>query len=230
MKADTHNPWGNSTTPFFAVLGPHRSGTSCVAMVMHALGVHLGDHLTGYEPTGGGEDVELIRICERAMPFPQLSPLLDDKSLENMLATWAGQLQGQAKLKGTVAGGKYPHLCRFVTHLHGGLNESLRIVLVQRDIEASIRSLQARSKKHNGKWFAATAQHCEDLQRSLIAHRDDFVNAHPEIPVLKIDFDRLIEATAETIDQLIGFLGISPSQEQISKAINHVNPALKQHG
>jgi hypothetical protein len=32
----------HSDAPFFAVLGPHRSGTSCVALVMHHLGVHMG--------------------------------------------------------------------------------------------------------------------------------------------------------------------------------------------
>jgi hypothetical protein len=64
----------HSDSPFFAVLGPHRSGTSCVAMVMHHLGVHMGNELGGYEATGGGEAIGLANLCENAMRFPAIEP------------------------------------------------------------------------------------------------------------------------------------------------------------
>ena len=52
----------HSDAPFFAVLGPHRNGTSCVAMVMHHLGVHMGNELGGYEATGGVEAIGLANL------------------------------------------------------------------------------------------------------------------------------------------------------------------------
>jgi hypothetical protein len=54
----------HSDAPFSAFLGPHRSGTSCVAMVMLHLGVHMGNELGGYDATGGGEAIGLAKLCE----------------------------------------------------------------------------------------------------------------------------------------------------------------------
>ncbi len=71
----------HSDAPFFAVLGPHRSGTSCVAMVMHHLGVHMGNELGGYEATGGGEAIGLANLCEKAMRFPAIDPKIPDGQL-----------------------------------------------------------------------------------------------------------------------------------------------------
>ena len=56
--------------PFVAVIGLHRLGSSALAGVLHKLGVHLGNQLGGYEPTGGFEAITLAHLCERAYPFP----------------------------------------------------------------------------------------------------------------------------------------------------------------
>lgn len=40
-------------------------------MVMHHLGVHMGNELGGYEATGGGEAIGLAQLCEKAMRFPK---------------------------------------------------------------------------------------------------------------------------------------------------------------
>ncbi len=67
--------------PFVAVIGLHRSGSSCLAGVLHNLGVHMGEMLTGYEPTGGFEAAELMRICESAYPFPSTEPALPQTTI-----------------------------------------------------------------------------------------------------------------------------------------------------
>ena len=50
--------WWDGRTPqdsiFVAVIGLHRSGSSCVAMMLHKLGVNMGDRLGGYESKHGG--------------------------------------------------------------------------------------------------------------------------------------------------------------------------------
>jgi hypothetical protein len=220
----------HSDSPFFAVLGPHRSGTSCVAMVMHHLGVHLGNQLSGYEATGGGEAVGLAQLCESAMRFPAIAPVWPDHQLVQKLKSWIVQRKAEANRDKTFAAGKYPHLCRFVSHLHEALGDSLRIISVNRDIEASIRSLKSRSEKHRGQWFAATDEDCERLQRSLLEHRDAFIASHPEVPVFHIDFSELTTYPEEVINNLIEFLGIEPTAEEIAAAIDHVNPQLRKHG
>ena len=220
----------HSDAPFFAVLGPHRSGTSCVAMVMHHLGVHMGNQLGGYESTGGGEAVGLAQLCEKAMRFPTVDPVMSDDELTQKLKSWVVSRKAEANRDKTVAGAKYPHLCRFAAHLHAGLGDSLRIVSVERDIEASIRSLQDRSKNHRGQWFATIDEQCEQLQRSLLKHREDFIAAHPEVPVFRLKFTELTAEPDRVISELIEFLGIAPTEEEIASAVAHVNPELRKFG
>ncbi|TWU39311.1 sulfotransferase [Novipirellula artificiosorum] len=220
----------HSDTPFFAVLGPHRSGTSCVAMVMHHLGVHMGNQLGGYEATGGGEAVGLANLCEKAMRFPATDPTIADEELVRRLKSFVINKKAEAKRDNTVAGGKYPHLCRFADHLYQAIGESLRIVTIDRPIEASIRSLQARSKKHRGQWFAADDETCDRLQRSLLEHREQFIQSHPNTPVHRVDFQVLCDDPRTEVQELVDFLGINPSDEEFDAAVDHVNPELRKHG
>ncbi|TWU16392.1 hypothetical protein Poly21_35970 [Allorhodopirellula heiligendammensis] len=143
----------------------------------------MGNRLSGYEPTGGGEAIGLAQLCEEAMRFPATDPHWPDQLISHKLRSWILQWQAEASRRCTVAGGKYPHLCRFANHLHEAIGDSLRIIAVDRDINASIRSLKTRSHKHRGRWFAATDTDCERVQTSLIEHRDRFIELHPNVPV-----------------------------------------------
>jgi hypothetical protein len=220
----------HADSPFFAVLGPHRSGTSCVAMIMYHLGVHMGNQLVGYEATGGGEAAALAGLCERAMKFPATDPVISDEQLVGLLKNFVVSKKSEAVRDDTVAGGKYPHLCRFASHLYAAIGNSLRIVSVDRPIEASIRSLQTRSGKHRGQWFAADNSACEELQRSLLRHREDFIASHPQVPVHRISFLDLTTQPRREILRLVGFLGTEPSSEELDAAVAHVNPSLRRHG
>ena len=201
-----------------------------MAMVMHHLGVHMGNELGGYEATGGGEAVWLAKLCERAMPFPAVEPKIGDEQLTRQLKSWIVARKSEANRDKTVAGGKYPHLCRFAEHLYAGLGDSLRIIAVDRPIEASVRSLQDRSRRHSGQWFAADDEACERLQRSLLEHRERFIDTHPSVPVHRIDFAELTDDPADTIARLVEFLGIDPTKEELDSAIAHVNPDLRNFG
>ena len=199
-------------------------------MVMHHLGVHMGNQLSGYEATGGGEAVGLAQLCEKAMRFPAIDPIWSDDVLSQKLKSWIVQRKAEANRDHTVAGGKYPHLCRFANHLHTALGDSLRIIAVDRDIEASIRSLKSRSENHRGQWFAANDEDCERLQCSLLEHRDQFIAEHPDVPVFRIEFSELVTYPEEVIRNLIDFLGIDPTEEEIASAIDHGSSELRKHG
>lgn len=220
----------SSDNPFFAVLGPHRSGSSCVAMVMHHLGVHMGNELGGYEEAGGGEALGLSQLCEKLMRFPSVNPSVSDAQISTKLQSWINQRKMEARRKGTVAGGKYPHLCRFAGPLYAAMGSSLRVVTCDRPIEASIASLQTRSRKHLGEWLGATDDQCEALQRSLLQHREEFLASYPEVPVHRILFADLTANPSSEIERLIQFLGITPTDEQFEAAVNHVQPKLRTHG
>ena len=61
-------------------------------------------------------------------------------------------------------------------------------------------------------------------------HRDAFIAAHPDVPVFRIEFAELTTYPEEVIKNLIEFLGIEPTEEEIASAIDHVNPDLRKHG
>ena len=130
----------------------------------------MGNELGGYEATGGGEGIDLAHLCEKAMRFPAIDPKAADGQLNKQLKAWIVTRKAEAIRDRTVAGGKHPHLCRFANNLYGDLGNSLRIIAVDRLIEASIRSLQDRSKRHPGQWFAAGDEACNKLQRSLLEY------------------------------------------------------------
>ena len=174
--------------------------------------------------------IKTIHRPESCAALVRSIPRCPTTQLTQQLKSWIVTRKAEANRDKTVAGAKYPHLCRFVEHLHAGLGNSLRIISVERDIEASIRSLQSRSEKHRGQWFAGTDEQCETLQRSLLEHRDAFIKSHPDVPVFRIEFAELVTYPEEVIKNLIEFLGIEPTEEEISSAIDHVNPDLRKHG
>ncbi|MBX3418568.1 MAG: hypothetical protein KF851_13265 [Pirellulaceae bacterium] len=55
-----------------------RTNASCVAIVMHHFRVQMSNELRGYEVTGGGEAINLARLCENAKRFANFS-LLDSE-------------------------------------------------------------------------------------------------------------------------------------------------------
>ena len=216
--------------PYFAVLGLHHSGASCVAMIMHHLGVDMGNKLEGYEIDGGGEALGLKQICERVMPFPNCDPTAADDEIIKALKVYIFEKTDDQVGDEPIAGGKYPHLCRLAEHLFQALGDALRIIAIEQPIEASIASLQAHHHQLGGEWAVADDQACETLQRSLLAAREEFLQRHPEVPLLRIDFSELTKNPREQILRLIAFLNIDCSEEEIQCAIDHVNPSLRQHG
>lgn len=214
------------TAPFFAVLGPHRSGTSCVAMLLYHLGVHLGNELGGYEATGGGEAVGLASICETAMKFPSMELAIERQDLVKRLRTWTNQRRTEAKALSTVAGGKYPHLSAMGPELLDAVGEGLCLICVDRPLEKSIDSLIRRSAKNPAAWHSATPDKCKKLQTFLHQKREEFILANEDLPVLRIDYEQLLKDPAGEIDRLVTFLGIEPTSEQYLAAINHVKPEL----
>ncbi len=79
-------------------------------------------------------------------------------------------------------------------------------------------------------WFAANDEECETLQRSLHDHRDSFIAAHADVPVFRIEFAELVTYPEEVIRNLVEFLGITPTLDEIQSAVEHVNPDLRKFG
>lgn len=209
---------------FVVVLGLHRSGSSCISMILHKLGVNMGDNLSGYENYngGGGEAPRLAQICEQAATFPSTTITYPD-IVQNKLADWITQRISKASSNNTIAGGKYPHLCSMGDQLINILGNNLRIVHCDRSLEDSIDSLKRRSKKCRG-WLNITDEQAENVQKWLWDNKQIFLNKVSQDKIYNIKYEDLHNNTKDVVDGLIKFLDIHPSPDQIQNAINHVKP------
>lgn len=208
---------------FVAVIGLHRSGSSATAMILHKLGVSMGDQLTGYEGNhgGGGEAVGLQHICERYARFPA-TEMLAPESARGQLKQW---IEGRMR-RHAVSGGKYPHLCAMIPAIREAAGDRLRVVHCDRPLEDSIESLKRRSRKCKG-WLAVSDEQCEAVQQWLWEEKTKQLSRLPGKNILDVDFDRLMNETESVVDEIIDFLGLSPTEEQRLDAVNHIRGDIK---
>ena len=211
--------------PFVAVVGLHRSGSSCLAGVLMRLGVHMGDELGGYEPTGGHEAVGLAHLCEKAYPFPSTKLNVSPQKLEEDLRVHVLRVQNSARKKKEIAGGKYPHLCAMGNELKSICGKGLRVIHIDRPLVESINSLKSRSAKSHG-WLYASDEQSESLQRWLWDCKLQFLETTDH---LSVNYADLLKNPENEISRIIEYLGISPSKSKIAEAACHVQPGLRKH-
>ena len=209
--------------PFVAVIGLHRSGSSCLAGILHKLGVHMGNQLGGYDPRGGFEAAGLARICERAYPFPSTKLAIPREQLLRDLRAWITDRRREAAAKKTIAGGKYPHLCAMGDELREICGDGLRVIHIDRPIEESIQSLKKRSAKESG-WLRTTDEQAETVQHWLLEHKKAFLGG--KVEHLAISFSDLMESPCSEVERLCRFLGLKPTETQLDSALAHVCPVI----
>lgn len=211
--------------PFCAVMGLHRSGSSCVAMVCHKLGLSMGDKLGGYESQngGGGEAVGLANLCEWAARFPSVGLTHPRIAVEDRLRKWVHRRVAAGKRGGFPVGGKYPHLCAMGSELQSICGDQLKVIHCVRPLEDSIESLRRRSRKARG-WLAASDEQCELVQRWLWEEKAKFIETLPPHRVLNVEYERVLSRPKEVVDEIVAFAGLQPTEEQVRQAVSHVQP------
>lgn len=214
--APADNTANNQGKPFVLVLGTHSSGSSCVAMVLHCLGVHMGNNLGGYH---GGEAKGLADICEWACPFPSIEPSKPNQKIRKRLSHWINARRREAAERRKIAGGKYPHLCLFAEVIEQIVcPQNLRIVNCERSIEESVASLQRRvAGKFSDQQIDRLQRHLHDIKGAFLESRDH----------IDLDYSSTLADPSGTVERLCGFLGISPSVEQIADALNIIQPGKR---
>lgn len=205
---------------FVPVIGLHRSGSSATAMMLHKLGVSMGDRLGGYESRngGGGEAVGVSAICERACRFPA-TKIKDYERLARELTAWIHRRRQRSG--GKPVGAKYPHLCAFGSILRNACGSDLRVVHCDRPLEDSIDSLKRRSRQCTG-WLAVSDQDAEAVQRWLWGEKNRFLSSLPADIVLTVRHDDIMSRPDRVAEEMISFLGVSPTKEQVHAAVSHI--------
>jgi len=213
-----HDPVLNTPedTPFVAVLGLHRSGSSCMAGIVHSLGVHMGNKFTGCEADGGYEAQDLARMCEKYMPFPGVSVKLSAREIRSRLNNWIHARQVEAEQQKTVAGGKYPNLCTMGEHLRHVVGDQLYVVNISRPLEESIQSLIKRSGRRH------RHESLKKLQRLLMNKKIAFLKTARH--VVTVEYDDLLKYTEREVRRIAEFLPIEATEENIQAAIKYVKP------
>jgi len=225
------NAWNRtgraSRKPPVWVIGLHRSGSSVTAGILHRLGVHMGNRLIGYENrnghgTGGFEAHGLAMICEQAYPFPATERVVSVEITRERLRGWIDARQREAAHRGTIMGGKYPHLC-FMIDLLLELEPESRFIHIDRPIKESVRSLVDRSAKARG-WLRSTLAQCERLQRSLWeAKTTGLRKARPD-KVLTVQYHDLLADPAGEVGRITTFLDLNVRSAQRDSAVDLVRP------
>ena len=205
------------------VLGMHRSGTSMIAGILESLGVDLGEDQLGKEwsnPLGHFEDVDFLSL-NKAILASAGGSWKDPPSLTDII-TQGKKYQSEIKelilernqrSSGSPWGWKDPRTSLtielYLPHL---VNPYL--IWCKRDQLAISRSLQKRNQIP-----VSDSQALHEYYENQI---EDFIIKHPELPVVTVDYDEVIQAPERWINDFIQYLQLTPDQYQIDQALNKI--------
>lgn len=195
---------GKAKPRMVMILGTHRSGSSCLAGVVHRLGVFMGGPFIGCEPDGGHEDKRLAQLCESSMPFPTTKP----RMLRGRVANFVKMHSRRAALTGV----KYPHLCAMAKEFDQVAD--LVLVSADRPLEASIASLIRRDGHRRDH------KKLEAVQRYLHGCKEGFLSGRT---VFRVEYDELLADPRSVVEKLADYLGVPLSEG----AISYVRPEMR---
>lgn len=201
------------------VHGVHRSGASCVAGILHHLGVSMGPSLLSASPSnplGHFEDTEFLELHRKILG--ELSP-----SGDVLPARWRyprpdfGPHRGdyrelvQSRSVQTLWGLKDPRLSHLLPFFLEAYTGALKVVHVHRDPLQAARSLHARE-------VVAQPTFCVEEAESICrAHHAAALNslllAAERGPSLLVHHARLTTDPAAVVAELAAFVGVDSTPE-----------------
>lgn len=220
------NRWWNTTRKkpkdpgnrLILVLGTHGSGTSCVSSILQKLGVFTGNNICGYwsKKGGGGEDQDFNKICESIFKTPATETTMTKTQIINRLNGWITSHRNKGKQLGLSVSCKYPTICAMGEYLKEIIDDKyLKIINCERSLDESILSMSKR-----GYELETITKH----QKWLYANKLEFLSRIEKKQILTINFTDMLSDPNQTVQSIINFLEINPSQDQVENAINHVIP------
>jgi hypothetical protein len=150
--------------------------------MLHRLGVHMGDdwHRTPEEQPDTYEERRLWAICRTICDEPHFRRRLPPAQTVRLLAAWARRQRAEAAARGLRPGAKHPLLCAMIPAVRIAF-APLVAVAVERPLEVSIRSLQARD------WWGSTPRDYAAVQRTLWQRRERELASIPHITLAFAD-------------------------------------------
>jgi len=213
------------------VMGPYRTGTSCVAGILHHLGVHWGSQVgPGDElnPKGYFEDLKfanLVRTLYCEGEFQKTGKVdeslwVEESGRRRWLKEWFDGVKGEGKWK--FAGAKHPMACLAGEDLINALGGNLHVIATNRQLDDTVASMSKTRWTHG-------ASIDRDMIVSLFTRRDEFLERFKP-PVLWLDHDGIQRDPRLAVEAIWDFLRIPVTCGQFRSAISFVTPAVEAMG
>ena len=216
------------------VVGMHRSGTSLIVQILHALGVYLGQEVERQpvpsNQSGHWEHTRVWRLHERLLeafgqgwggPIGPLPPRWLEWPETRAAALTLEAMVRQHVTRAGVWAVKDPRATRLLplwTTVAQAARVDLRVVAGRRSADSVVQSLTVRDG-------FSTAQ-----ARRLWHYYEHELSAFSQIaPVTVIDYDELLTRGSETIMRLADVCGLSGSAEAVQKAEALIRHPLRHH-
>lgn len=198
------------------VVGPYRSGTSCVAGILSTLGVEFGacKPPTHHNPKGFFEHFASCERLKRAFDERTGDVLVSQSEVGQILLDWRIELDA---LPAPVVGLKHPLLCYLgveLDELFAGAD--VRYVFTERPAAAITESLV----RCNWQWIRGV--NVPELVLRLISARESTSRGKN---VFRVSFENLLAAPDAFITRLAEFAGIHRQDEQFRRACAFVDTA-----
>ncbi len=188
-----------------AVVGLYNSGTSCVAGILHRLGVDMGAPFWENEANNYYEPYDLGCVLRTSWREPHGVAATTERVRIDILRHW---VLGREATGNRTVGAKHPLLAMAPREVLAAWGEDTRFVWCQRDVEQSIRALQARG------WFGPLA---EPLQRRLARSLRGFFR-DTRVRCQAVDFEHLRRHGEAGVRQLAHALELDSDETRIAAA------------
>lgn len=210
------------------ILGMHRSGTSMLSGMLDRLGIDMGDDQPGRQlsnPLGHYEDGDLLSLNEvilsraggswdnppSAVQIKNQSAQVDDRIQKIIL----DKIQANQDRHW---GWKDPRTSLTID-LYLPYLRNPYIIWSHRDPDEICNSLWIRNK--------IPPQEAAELTEYYQQQIRDFVHQHPELPVLKISYQEMIDQPDIWIRKVVEFLDLEVDEDQLVKATDFILPRKK---
>lgn len=199
-----------------AVLAHYRGGSSCVAGVLHHLGVSMGEKLPAPDrlnPRGYFECLKLHHLSERFFDQPSMARRLPSPQMIGLLRQWAYR-RSLANPQVPVLGAKHPALCCMGDEIAAAW-PNRRFLVVDRkhdDIVASILRTDWGWTQHEATINVST----------IYEQRERFLSRCDPSEVLRIDYEQLLTKPRHEIQRIVEHLAINIAPAAFDAAVRHV--------
>lgn len=209
------------------VIGNHRTGSSCVAGLLHKMGVNMGDTMLGAHPSnplGHFEDREFLLLNDSLVaPWHNPTILTSDEELAVPRMRYE-RLINARDFKRPIWGIKDPRLCITASYFIDLLFDPV-IINTCRNRDSVIKSLMKRDG-----WSEEKASDIHDIY----SREEDLTVGDARdalgIPVLTVFFEDLLDSPDVWIEEMFRFVfPKAPAylrDETVGTLVDHVRPDL----